>query len=145
MAYGFHLDCPVTGIGCLIGDYDSYDDAQYAKACFAYLAQTYWLGVWEIYFMVDLAARELDPDHDEVEMADLLHQASQDRESLRLNKHLLRPLEGAIEVWLRERERMRYVALLCSAEKRAKIEAFLEQREAGMIAILMRAKQRTCQ
>jgi hypothetical protein len=148
MPFGFHLQCEVTRERWFVGDgwdFDSYEDGQYYKSLFQHLGWKHWISIRELLAMTELAVQILDPELCErgFEVARMVGEARQDAETLRLSKHLNRPLEAAIELWLRHRDGLRWVAANTDdAEKRARIEAFLADRQAKMDALIARAQVR---
>lgn len=149
MPFGFHLRCEVTKECWFVGagwDFDSYEQGQYYKSLFQHLGWKHWVSIRELLAMTELAVQILEPEQWErgVEMARMVEEARQDAETLRMgSKHLNYPLEAAIEVWLRHRDGLRWVAANTDdAEKRARIEAFLADRQAKMDALIARAQVR---
>jgi hypothetical protein len=149
MPFGFHLQCEVTKECWFVGagwDFDSYEQGQYYKSLFQHLGWKHWVSIRELLAMTELAAQIRDPKLWDrgVEMARMVGKARQDAETLRMgSKHLNYPLEAAIEVWLRHRDGLRWVAANTDdAEKRARIEAFLADRQAKMDALIARVQVR---
>jgi hypothetical protein len=114
------------------------EDAEITAQLCQYLAVTYWITIREAAEMVDLTLQALCPviyEHT-LELEELIDEAKRDRDLLKLPL----PAEEALAIWLRERDRLRLVAsFIDNPTKRARIEKFLEEREAAMDALRAKA------
>jgi hypothetical protein len=103
MPFGFHHRCAVTGECWFVGagwDFETYDEAQYCKGLFAALGKKHWISVRELLAMTELALQILAPElcDRRDEMAQLVWQAKQDEETLRIIEHLNQPLEAVLAI-----------------------------------------------
>jgi hypothetical protein len=89
--------------------------------------------------MLTLAVYGPDSDQSpDVEIKDRIRDAERDANLLKLEL----PLEEAIEILLRAREGLQWLAANGPAEQRAKIEAVLAEREKGMAELRERLERR---
>jgi hypothetical protein len=103
------------------------------------------ISILEVYEMVRIQAfglSDFEPYRDFYKHGDFLWSLKQDRELLKLSL----PFEEALAIWERTRDRLRAFAHRSSdPADRARIEAFLIDREASMAARAERARNRRAQ
>ena len=132
---------PVDGYGTHAFVGETPERAEYIAGLFKQLAVTHWLTVREIDEMTELALRAIKPElYDRLEeFNQLVAEAKRDRDLLKLPL----PVDEALAIWVRERDRLRHVAsLITDPAKRQRIVAFLEEQEAAMDALIARAQVR---
>lgn len=138
MGFGIHVRCPVSNDALFMANEDEWSVAAYRS-----LARRYQISIWDICIMLELILYGPDdvalasPEH---KIEGRIRHAECDAALVKLEL----PIDEALAIWLRAREGLQWLAANCpDDERRAKIEAFIAEREGRMAALIAKPKRRS--